>query len=63
MASLRDRMDDGGGPSIRSEEDLLDFFPESDATRGDRRADTRERFELPGFAARFEVIYREFATR
>jgi hypothetical protein len=30
---------------------------------GDRRADTRERFELSGFAARFEVIYREFAAR
>jgi hypothetical protein len=30
---------------------------------GDRRADTRARFELPGFAAHFEVIYRELATR
>jgi hypothetical protein len=30
---------------------------------GDRRADTRARFELPGFAAHFEVIYREFAAR
>lgn len=30
---------------------------------GDRRADTLERFELPGFAARFEAIYREVAAR
>ena len=28
-ATLRDRMDDDGGPSIRSEEDLLDFSRES----------------------------------
>ena len=30
---------------------------------GDRRADARERFDLPGFAPRFEAIYREFAAR
>ena len=28
-ATLRDGMDDDGGPSIRSKEDLLDFSPES----------------------------------
>ena len=26
-------------------------------------ADARERFDLPGFAARFEAIYREVAAR